>query len=27
MMPFDVYREYLALKNHFTKDNYDYFKY
>jgi len=26
-MPFDVYREYLALKNHFTKDNYDYFKY
>lgn len=27
MMPFDVYREYLALKNHFTKDNYDYHKY
>lgn len=27
MMPFDVYREYLALKNHFTKDSYDYFKY
>jgi hypothetical protein len=27
MMPFDAYREYLALKNHFTKDNYDYFKY
>lgn len=26
-MPFDVYREYLALKNHFTKDSYDYFKY
>jgi hypothetical protein len=27
MMPFDAYREYLALKNHFTKDSYDYFKY
>lgn len=27
MMPFDVYRQYLALKNHFTKNNYDYFKY
>ena len=27
MMPFDAYREYLALKNHFTKDNYDYHKY
>jgi hypothetical protein len=27
MMPFDVYREYLALKNHFTKDSYDYHKY
>ena len=27
MMPYDAYREYLALKNHFTKDNYDYFKY
>lgn len=26
-MPFDAYREYLALKNHFTKDNYDYHKY
>ena len=26
-MPYDAYREYLALKNHFTKDNYDYFKY
>lgn len=26
-MPFDAYREYLALKNHFTKDSYDYFKY
>jgi hypothetical protein len=27
MMPYDAYREYLALKNHFTKDNYDYHKY
>ena len=27
MMPYDAYREYLALKNHFTKDSYDYFKY
>ncbi len=27
MVPFDAYREYLALKNHFTKDSYDYFKY
>jgi len=27
MAPFDAYREYLALKNHFTKDSYDYFKY
>jgi hypothetical protein len=27
MMPYDAYREYLALKNHFTKNNYDYFKY
>ena len=26
-MPFDAYRCYLGLKNHFTKDNYDYFKY
>ena len=26
-MPFDAYREYLALKNHFTKNSYDYFKY
>jgi hypothetical protein len=25
--PFDVYKTYLALKNHFTNDNYDYFKY
>lgn len=27
MMPYDAYREYLALKNHFTKSSYDYFKY
>jgi len=27
MMPYDAYCEYLALKNHFTKDSYDYFKY
>lgn len=27
MMPYDAYREYLALKNHFTKDSYDYHKY
>ena len=26
-MPFDAYRQYLALKNHFTKDKYDYHKY
>lgn len=26
-MPYDAYREYLALKNHFTKNSYDYFKY
>jgi hypothetical protein len=25
--PFDIYKTYLALKNHFTKSNYDYFKY
>jgi len=25
--PFEVYKTYLALKNHFTKDSYDYFKY
>jgi hypothetical protein len=25
--PFDVYKTYLALKNHFTNDSYDYFKY
>ena len=27
MMPFDVYRCYLSMKNHFTKDKYDYHKY
>ncbi len=26
-MPFECYKTYLALKNHFTKDNYDYHKY
>lgn len=26
-MPFDAYRTYLSLKNHFTKDKYDYHKY
>jgi hypothetical protein len=27
MVPFDCYKTYLALKNHFTKDSYDYHKY
>jgi hypothetical protein len=27
MMPYDTYKCYLSLKNHFTKDSYDYFKY
>jgi len=27
MMPFDTYRCYLSLKNHFTKEKYDYHKY
>jgi hypothetical protein len=27
MMPADAYRCYLAMKNHFTKDKYDYIKY
>ena len=27
MTPFDCYKTYLALKNHFTKDSYDYYKY
>ena len=25
--PFEVYKSYLGLKNHFTRDNYDYHKY
>jgi hypothetical protein len=25
--PFDVYKTYLSIKNHFTKEKYDYFKY
>lgn len=27
MSPFEVYSNFLAFKNHFTKKNYDYFKY
>ena len=27
MTGFDCYRTYLAFKNHFTKDSFDYFKY
>ena len=27
MKPFEVYKSYLAFKNHFSKKNYDYFKY
>lgn len=27
MTPFEVYKTYLAIKNHFTKIDYDYFKY
>lgn len=27
MTPFDTYKTYLALKNHFTKQYYDYYKY
>ena len=27
MTGFEVYKMYLALKNHFTRDNYDYQKY
>ena len=26
-MPYDAYKQYLALKNHFTKEKYDYHKY
>ena len=27
MSGYDAYCEYISLKNHFTRDNYDYFKY
>jgi hypothetical protein len=27
MTPFDCYKEYISLKNHFTRPDYDYFKY
>ena len=27
MAPFECYKTYLALKNHFNKDSYDYFTY
>jgi hypothetical protein len=27
MMPFDCYKKFLAIKNHFTKEKYDYHKY
>ena len=27
MTPFDAYKMYVSLKNHFTRDNYDYHKY
>jgi hypothetical protein len=27
MTAYDCFKEYLSLKNHFTKDSYDYFKY
>lgn len=27
MTPFEVYRDYLALRNHFNSETYDYFKY
>ena len=27
MTPIEVYKTYLAFKNHFTKEKYDYFKY
>lgn len=27
MSPFETYKEYISLKNHFTKNDYDYFKY
>ena len=27
LTPIEVYKNYLAFKNHFTKEKYDYFKY
>jgi hypothetical protein len=27
MTPFEVYRDYIALRNHFNSKSYDYFKY
>ena len=27
MTPFECYRDYVALKSHFSRENYDYFKY
>ena len=27
VQPFDTYKAYLGLKNHFTKSNYDYHRY
>ena len=27
MMPFDAYKQYLSIRNHFTKESYDYHKY
>ena len=27
MTPFDTYKEYLAFKNHFTREKHDYHKY
>ena len=27
MTPFEVYTKYIALKNHFTQERYDYFTY
>ena len=27
MIPFEVYRTYLSVRNHFTRDNYDFFKF
>ena len=27
MIPFEVYRTYLSVRNHFTRDSYDFFKF